>query len=122
MIRRLALTLIAFFALTGIAQAEIDGNWLIQGWTVFSDTELEEPDGLIFFGYVTGVLNGSIMNSTIFDHVPSDVPLEKLVYIIGVYIDRHKGEDGFGTQNAVTIITKAVLAKFPCPVKSGINM
>ena len=116
----LFLAVFAFLALPAMGQG-FNGEALALGWDAFVATELETNDGILYFAYVMGVVQGTDTNSTLFDHVPA-FSMEKMAYLVGHYIEDHRKDDGFNQIPAAVIVTKALLERYPRPEVVGQNL
>jgi hypothetical protein len=117
----LLLAMVALSALPLRGEPEMTGEMLAAGWDAFATTELEEPDGIFYFAYVLGVMQGTDANSTLLTHVPG-FSMARMAMLVGHYIDKHRNEADFNKKPAANIVTAAVLEVYPSPKVAGQNM
>lgn len=120
--KRLLLFLAVFACLTvPLHSAEMNGEALAAAWDAYASTELESVDGVFYFAYTLGVVQGTDANGTLFDHVPG-FSMARMALIVGRYIDKHRTDPDFGKEAAANIVTKAVLEVYPRPEVAGQNI
>ncbi len=97
------------------------GEPLAAMWDVYATSGLESVDGVFYFAYVLGVVQGTDANSTLIEHVPG-FSMERMATLVGHYIDKHRSDPDFNQEPAANIVTKAVLEVYPRPEVTGQNI
>jgi len=116
----LFLTVFLYLALP-LNSASMTGEPLAQMWDAYVAAGLESVDGVFYFAYVLGVVQGTDANSMLIDHVPG-FSMERMATIVGHYIDKHRNDPGFNEEPAANIVTTALLEIYPRPEVAGQNI